>query len=758
MRFLKQKKICRIGFFLLLGMLLPGCGGKGAEQDAISPGEDQTGSISSVDGGAESASPWEGQTQDGGSEMLTASYRSVSLDMELLGMENQLLDLQCLAVENGVYGAGERLNQGRMETAVYRIRKGEEPDQVLSLPEEALIAWCRTQDGIAILGQKAETTESGVRKLFVLHTFGGEALEEAQEWLLTDAFEEAEIGNVAFGDAMAMEGENLILSEKMGKNLYVVDLAAEKVTRTIAMELPVEMLQYDSEDMVSAITMNGDLHTIRPSTGGVETKEQAMFGQYGAMQHWFIGKDRIWGGSAQGLHVSSERKERKLADYAYGLEPLSSLWMEEGGSRGILAGWNQETRKLGIYFFSDSEQEAADDREVLTMYGFGVDEEYRKAASEFNQSSDEYRIEVLEEEGAGIEDMAARLETQLMSGQGADLLLVSNWAWFRDYAENGYLEDLMPYIQRDLNPEDYVQSALFAYRKGEAVYAMEGSFALTLLVTDAQFTQGASDWTVEDFYRLARESGISRLGNGLDRRAVLIQCLKWLGEGVYDRELVRQSILFAEQYGMDPSAASEDRAEGKPGRDYMIQEVTLTSPLSLADIQEYYGENIVFMGYPGMQGAKVIHANFDAVSINKSSGHKDGAWAFIRFLLGREYQFTMDGTGFPLWKEAYEARIAYYRRPKTYDVYLPEAGGIITVENKHTLPRSMSEIESMSEEQIRLLDRLVEESKVNIWEAETNAVNIILEEAESYYRGDKDVEQVLDVILSRLEMYRGERE
>ena len=63
----------------------------------------------------------------------------------------------------------------------------------------------------------------------------------------------------------------------------------------------------------------------------------------------------------------------------------------------------------------------------------------------------------------------------------------------------------------------------------------------------------------------------------------------------------------------------------------------------------------------------------------------------------------------------------------------------------------------MSDEQVRLLDSLAEESTIDIWEAEPEAVSIIMEESESYYRGDKEIEQVLEMIQSRLNVYRGER-
>ena len=115
-----------------------------------------------------------------------------------------------------------------------------------------------------------------------------------------------------------------------------------------------------------------------------------------------------------------------------------------------------------------------------------------------------------------------------------------------------------------------------------------------------------------------------------------------------------------------------------------------------------------------------------ALSINKASEHKDGAWAFINFMMGRNYQFSeVPENRFPVLKEAYDAMLEKYLKPNSYDIYLPEAGGIIMVENGWTLSRSMSTIDAMTQEQIERLRKLVDESGVDIWYRETGAAGII---------------------------------
>lgn len=744
--------VCLLGLVSLLAcMCFGGCGKEGSRD-----GQESRESQGSTDGP-------EWSLEDGS---LHAGYRIVSMDMDILGTENQLLDMKCMAAQDGVYVTGSRLNQGEMETAVYRIRPDQEPQQLVSIPQEKQMAWCKTPEGIAVLGMRAEVTEQDSRRLFTLHVFRGADLGQEETWELTEAVTAAGAADKAFG-AMAVEGNELLLAVQSAKTLLAIDLSAGTVEQTIAVAADLEYLWYTDEEHAVGISINNGLYGFTPKSGGQEAKADKVIVQSGALMHCAVGGKWILGGSHTGLYavpvgssgtVDAE-KERKLMDYEYGLEAESSLWFDEESGQGIVATWNQDKRKIGIYSLSGSAQaEKEGDREVVTLSGFGTTPELMADVAEFNQYSDKYRIEVTEAEGTEMEDIALRLETQLMAGQGADLLVVNTWIWFQDYVKGGYLEDLMPYIQRDLNPEDYVQSALYAYEKDGRIYALQKAFTLSVLFSDARVTKGTESWDLQEMYRLAEASDVPFFLADCDRAGVLGLCLRWMGDGVFDLEQVREAILFAGKYGNDPAGNRIDLQGARLGEDYMTYEDTIASPLKLADLEMYYGENFVVTGYPRDWGYRAVQGNYGAPSINAGSAHKEGAWAFIRFLLGRERQYAISDTeGFPVLQEAFDRRLGKYLKPMTYDIYLPEAGGIITVENRYTLPRSMVSIESMTQEQIDRLRALAEDSGVAIWQ-DMVAADIVVEEAGAYYQGDKTIEEVMDAIRGRLEMYRNERE
>ncbi|MBD5460047.1 MAG: extracellular solute-binding protein [Lachnospiraceae bacterium] len=747
---------------LFAGMCFSGCGKEDEQPDQESRDEQES--------QTDQENPVDPEDPDGewslDSGTLRAGYRSVSMDMDILGMENQLLDMKCMAAEGGIYVTGARLNQGEMETAVYWIPSDQEPRQLLSIPQEKQMAWCKTPEGIAVLGMQAEVTEQDIKRLFTLHVFRGENLEQEETWDLTEAVTAAGVTDKAFS-AMAVEGKELLLAVQSDKTLLVIDLSAGTVEQTIAVASDPECLRYIDEEHALGISANGVLYAFTPKNGGWEVKSDKVIAQSGTLQHCVIGEKWILGGSRTELYavpvsgsgtVNTE-KERKIMDYEYGLEPGSSLWFDEESSQGILATWDQDKRKIGLYFLSGSAlAEKEDDREVITMSGFDIMPEMMADVAEFNQYSDKYRVEVTEAEGADIEDIVLRLETQLMAGQGSDLLVVNTWTWFQDYVANGYLEDLMPYIRRDLNPEDYVQSALYAYEKDGSVYALQKAFGLGVLISDTRVTKGAASWDLQEMYRLAEGSKVPFFLTDLDRVSVLKLCLQWMGDGIFDLEQVKESILFAGKYGNDPAKNLINLQEARLGEDYMTDDRTISNPLALADLEMYYGENTVVIGYPRDWGYRAVQGNNGAPSINAASTHKEGAWTFIRFLLEREQQFAIGDTeGFPVLKEAFDQRLEKYLKPMTYDIYLPEAGGIITVENTYSLPRSMSSIESMTQEQIDRLRTLVDDSGVSVWQ-HMEVSDIVVEEASAYYQGDKTIEDVMDAIRGRVEMYTSERE
>ena len=740
-----------LGLLLAAGMVLTGCG------NAPDGGADMETGV-----GSETIDNMTPQSWTMESGTLYAQYQGNSMDKKLLGTESQLIDLQCMATADGVYAAGARANQGVVETAVYQVLPGEDPELLASFSEEKLLCWCRTEGGLAFLGMRVEGVGEEQRKLYTLYSLAGERLEEQNSWPMNDALSRTGNENADI-KAIALYGEELMFTNAMGNQVFLVQLESGTI-QNIPVDKNIHLLQYGTDGTAYGLTGDGTLYAFDAQTGGREIKAQNVFSQTGYCSYGMMGQDWILVGNGNSLFAVSlkDGSQRSLLDYTTALQPESSLWFDESTGEGTLVSWDKQALQVDNYYLSaavSEEDAAATEKEVVTFASFLVDEELQRDIVLFNQSNDQYWIEVEtgESTGADYTSFNTRLQTQLMTGQGPDLLSAATNAFFPDYVEKGALEDLLPYIQRDLNPEDYVQAALHAYEKDGGIYALGQSFVLTLLAADSRYTGGTTAWTFRDMGQAMQDSGASVINPDWSRGSLLAICIRGLGSHLRDYGLIRDSILFAEKYGIDGAGGMMNYVDLVLGEDALTKGVQINSPLDIADLQAFYGENLALVGNPVEEGSGIYMEVRGALSINTASDHKEGAWAFIRFLLEREKQFSVKNS-LPMSKEAYEAMMQEYLSPFSYDVYLPEAGGIVTFTRGHRLVRSNMDIDAITAGQAEELNSLVDESEVLIWTVQYEAESIIWEEAEAYYQGDRSIDQVMETIESRMEIWFGERE
>lgn len=145
-----------------------------------------------------------------------------------------------------------------------------------------------------------------------------------------------------------------------------------------------------------------------------------------------------------------------------------------------------------------------DGRSIVTLSIYYLTAEVQQAVTAFNQSNEEYYVEILTND----DDMDAatfweREMVELSLGKGPDIFIKTLQTNFNDYIQKGVMEDLAPYIERDLNKEDFLESSLYAYAKDGKVYAIEPGFTLSLLVGSKEIFGDREGWTYTEMKELA---------------------------------------------------------------------------------------------------------------------------------------------------------------------------------------------------------------------------------------------------------------
>ncbi len=757
MSYRKSEKI--MAFFLAGLLLLTGCGigqgGEGQKDEDVPSGKQEEGAV------------WNPEE-----EILYARYREISLGDSRREERKKLIKMECLATEQGVYVTGIRNTQGVMEAVFYLLTQDAEPCLVAACPRERAIAWCGTDEGIAFLGARA-SQEDDFRAEYILHFLKWDAastsLIETETIDLTECFAEAEAKD-GFRGAMAVGEDSLFFGDLMEQRIFTVKRSDPMEYKWIEAGDYVNGIWCGDTGETFVLTAEGNLYSWPEE--GETLKAEGSFGQSGIGGYCFLGKGRVYSGSKQSLYAyeMGGNKSQKLMDYEIGLMNQSSLWLDEHTGTGVLASWDSDGDTVQCYFLTTfpaaEEKEETREKEVVYLEQWRVSDEIKQAVAAFNQQSDTYQVKITEA-GKTMEYEAywPQLQTRLVAGNGPDLVDASSNSRFKSLVKAGAFEDLASYIERDLNAEDYVQSALYAYKMEGGVYALGPAFVLSVVVADRRLAGDGADWSLSGMFRMMEESGIDVLCKGNTSDILLGElCLPGLSDQIYDMEKVAECILFAEKYGETEQRVQPQDGRTIPGRDVGVVTELIRNPLDLPDILRYYGENSEVYGYPAAEGSSAFSEfTHGALSISATSGNKEGAWAFLKFLLEDEYQWAVKDA-FPVLKDAFDSMLQQYQTPDTYDVYIEETGELRTVSRGYTLNRCSQEngwqqveIERMSEEEIQDLRRLADQSESVIGRVEFYANQIILEEVQSYYQGDKPLEDVLKIIEGRLEMLQAEQ-
>jgi ABC-type glycerol-3-phosphate transport system substrate-binding protein len=139
--------------------------------------------------------------------------------------------------------------------------------------------------------------------------------------------------------------------------------------------------------------------------------------------------------------------------------------------------------------------------------------------------------------------------------------------------------------------------------------------------------------------------------------------------------------------------------------------------------------------------------------MNANSPYKDGAWEFLKLLIGEDAQAQFEFLPLPVYKKAFDKIAAealahaddnnsrpYYYQKKVY-------GKLITI-----MERSAADL---TEEKIGEMKKELEEAKSYPIRV-VPLLNIIDEEAAYYFSGVKSAEEVRSVIENRVRLYLGE--
>lgn len=409
---------------------------------------------------------------------------------------------------------------------------------------------------------------------------------------------------------------------------------------------------------------------------------------------------------------------------------------------------------------------------LLTLVSFEESRELTEQVNLFNEAHEGYQIEIqiYAQEDPDRDDRVERLQREIAAGRGPDLINYgSNYA--SSYCLGRYTEDLLDYLSEDWQ-SIYFANILESFFLDGGLYAMPVGFSLKTFAGRRDMLGDRESWSIQEMMQAygEREEGVI-LYPGETKADVFWRILsnnmesfiEWeQGECSFDSREFRDILEFSNTFP-DMLRITEDYspktlfAEGK----------ALLYPLHIGKVYDICSagrvlstDGVVYVGFPVGGGyGTVIQPSSLVLAISADSPHKDISWEFIAQFLEPGYQEEKLSRFLPRCLPLRRDTLGHMLEEAGRMEYAVDADGNETPMVKSEIlfdGEESIEVYRMEEEEKEQLLRLIETASLND-AIDYTLYYIVQEEAQSYFVGDKTLDEAVDIIQRRALLYVTER-
>lgn len=452
--------------------------------------------------------------------------------------------------------------------------------------------------------------------------------------------------------------------------------------------------------------------------------------------------------------------------------------LEDGRIAVYTRDWNTDENSLALLEWTPASEVVQ--KVTITLGCMSLGQSLQSSIVNFNKTSDKYRIEVKEYAASvdwsvdnAYEDARTQFYNDILTGNAPDMFLAGD-VDLKMFAGKGLIEDLAPYLEAStaVKRADLFESVLNAYTISDTLCAIPVSFSVMTLVGRASELGEKAGWTMEEMVAYADRYPDADIFPHATKERVLSNCImfdfdSWVnwetGECAFDTPEFKAVLEFANRYPM------EANYDGPSDPVLLMNHSALLSDTSFSDPQDWqvsegmFGEEITAIGYPSSSSNGVLITGQDGVCISTSSQNKEAAWAFIEFMLSEAAESDgMFRWGYPISKLAYNAEM---EEAMEADYRLDEEGNPVLDENGEPIEESHHSygwgddfelsVYSVKQREADAILQLIN-SVDGIYYYNSSLMDIIMEETAPYFAGQKSVDEVADIIQSRVRIYINE--
>ncbi len=422
-------------------------------------------------------------------------------------------------------------------------------------------------------------------------------------------------------------------------------------------------------------------------------------------------------------------------------EDIEILYHADDGEFSHTTGLGWETPPVENSSDEESGRQDGEKEKIVLTFALVSEsggDNFSEVVAKFNQESDRYSVELQTcRYGEELETMRNRLSVEVGAGDGPDLMTNDVFPITQEIMDSGVLVNLTPYLEQSGVTLESFFPAYATAVSGDGIYGVSPSALYTGYSVDAEVlgdSQPPQD--IESFADLLLEypGHGSFLGPRMGGRYILAYFLEGSEDlwGMIDWEK-KTCDFTGPLFSKLLDVSKRYREDGKKGYEPVVHDypVSMQNPPSYS--LSFFCPGSVPVGYyfddgPHYQCERTAGGT---LMINANTEHLEGAYAFLSYVLSKDGQ---DCYSEPVQKELWDIAWEYYSDMGGY--------GVISAPlNEETKQETLDAYEDA-----RFLPRRTEA-----------ILDIVYEEAEGYLEGNQKLEDVVEKIQNRVQLYLDEQ-
>jgi ABC-type glycerol-3-phosphate transport system substrate-binding protein len=413
----------------------------------------------------------------------------------------------------------------------------------------------------------------------------------------------------------------------------------------------------------------------------------------------------------------------------------------------------------------------------ITIGAFWIPDSLRRAMISYRKGHPDIRFIVTDynesidySKTTAYEDAITRINADILAGKMPDILMVGQLPW-QQYASKGLLVDLGAQMAQDkaFDPSLYLSNYLTAAQYNGKLYTLATAVSLTGIVTSRDLVGDRTGWTVQEFQQFVEQQPDQKNlfyqmpGEGVLNLLLMGNLNAYIdrakGTASFDSPDFIQLLEFAEKYGVKPEDVQDSLAEVLPADGVSsgpaLQMAWLSRFEDYSSFRQTFNGNVALLGLPSAQRSGPMLQTNTPLAIAATSRHRDEVWDFFKFLLSEPQQdLVISGyEGFPILRSSLVragAKAIAETADNGQNQPLPADNAKETADVGWQPPR-------VTQEDVDTVMGILSQA-TTLLVYDDKASQIISEETQAFFAGNKSAAETAAAIQSRMKAYVGEQQ